>query len=308
MTSIPKFLLMKNNVTLEETFSNISDTVASFSGFKKNYNNNNKNNSNSTNEKFKNNIKYDDNLSLIVSDLSGRSDVSFRPDLLTHLSDDILEIYIRLWYCCDDTWGRSTANTPYAFGYYQLFQYLVDIQDNSSSFHILDFVTRNDLLLYVLQSVSINFKQILVTFALVVIIIWIFTVISIYVFGFSSLSFGEGVDWPTELLWAMYQQLDFGFRGAPTFNEYNTQAPWKLIYDLAYQIFIVLILVAIITGIITNTFGMLKDKQVEFDDNVNNVCFICSLTREELARQGIKFKKHITIDHNPVNYLYYKVS
>lgn len=66
-------------------------------------------------------------------------------------------------------------------------------------------------------------------------------------------------------------------------------------------------MVAIITGVIIDTFSELRANKADIEDNQLNVCFICSLDREKFERKGLKFADHLEAEHNPWNYLYYKV-
>ncbi len=66
-------------------------------------------------------------------------------------------------------------------------------------------------------------------------------------------------------------------------------------------------MVAIITGIIIDTFSELRAQKAEVEDNQLNMCFVCSLDRDQFERKGLKFADHVEIEHNPWNYMYYKM-
>lgn len=63
----------------------------------------------------------------------------------------------------------------------------------------------------------------------------------------------------------------------------------------------------IFSGIIIDTFAQLRDEKADFENNRNNVCFICSIDRYEFDRNADGLEKHIDQDHNLFNYLYYKI-
>jgi hypothetical protein len=95
-------------------------------------------------------------------------------------------------------------------------------------------------------------------------------------------------------------------RGAPIFNDYKYPLrTGKYLFDITYNVLIILIMVAIITGIIIDTFADLRSARDEVEDNIMNVCFVCSLSRDIFERNRIKFSEHIEKDHHPWNYLYY---
>ena len=67
-------------------------------------------------------------------------------------------------------------------------------------------------------------------------------------------------------------------------------------------------LLNIIFGIIIiDTFASLRDEKEDFKFDMNNVCFICSIERNEFDRFGNGFENHIETDHNIFDYVYYKV-
>ena len=77
----------------------------------------------------------------------------------------------------------------------------------------------------------------------------------------------------------------------------------KHIFDITYQILVVVIMVAIITGIIINTFQDLSTESIAMKEDKENVCLICSQTRPMFERNRVKFQDHIDLEHNPWNYL-----
>jgi hypothetical protein len=177
------------------------------------------------------------------------------------------------------------------------------------SFHILDIVFRIKLLRYVLKSVIMNVNQLLITLLLSVIVCWIYTIVGIYGFGFDTYGFPDSPDYEFagttyNMFW---QHLDFGLSGPPLFNQYRTAVPAKFLFDISYNLFIVVIMVAIITGIIIDTFADLRTERNAIEDDIMNKCFICSMNREIFERARLKFQDHINIDHNKWNYLFYSM-
>jgi hypothetical protein len=67
-------------------------------------------------------------------------------------------------------------------------------------------------------------------------------------------------------------------------------------------------MVAIITGIIIDTFGELRGRKSDVESDESTHCFVCSIKRDEFERRGKKFSDHIELEHNRWNYMYYKVS
>ena len=58
-------------------------------------------------------------------------------------------------------------------------------------------------------------------------------------------------------------------------------------------------------GIIIDTFNDLRDKKWYFENDKKNICFICQLSRDECLLNNINFERHIKLDHNIWNYVYF---
>jgi hypothetical protein len=75
------------------------------------------------------------------------------------------------------------------------------------------------------------------------------------------------------------------------------------VFNISFHIIIVLILGNIFLGVIVDTFAELRDEKQKFENDSNNVCFICQLSREASSAKMINFDEHIEKDHNVWNYL-----
>lgn len=172
-------------------------------------------------------------------------------------------------------------------------------------FHVLDVVMRISILGYVIKSVTMNIGQVAVTFLLGAVFMWIYSVTAVYNFGYNQYNYGDSPDytWPASLASTYWQHLDYGLRGPPIFESYDDQATQKYIFDISYQIFIIVIMVAIITGIIIDTFSDLRSNKAEVEDDQQNVCFICGLGREIFERNrcwSVLIAHHIHGDINDI--------
>ena len=81
----------------------------------------------------------------------------------------------------------------------------------------------------------------------------------------------------------------------------------RFFFDLTYFIFIKMIFLNLIAGIIIDTFSELRDSLTKKNYDVNNICFICGMTRWQLEKDGVLFSKHIVDDHSVWVYIYYMV-
>ncbi len=156
-------------------------------------------------------------------------------------------------------------------------------------FHVLDIVMRINILGYVIRSVTMNIGQVMVTFLLGAVFMWIYSVIGVYSFGYNQYIYGDSPDytWPQTLADNFWQHLDYGLRGPPIFNSYASQSSEKYLFDISYQIFIIVIMVAIITGIIIDTFSDLRSEKADIENDQENVCFVCAIGREVFERNRL---------------------
>lgn len=83
----------------------------------------------------------------------------------------------------------------------------------------------------------------------------------------------------------------------------------RLLWDASFQIlFGYIIIVGIIPGIIIDAFTELKDRKEDAKEDLKQVCFVCSMSRNKVDQDGIGFDKHIKTEHNPRHYLYFLVN
>ena len=81
----------------------------------------------------------------------------------------------------------------------------------------------------------------------------------------------------------------------------------RFFYDMFFFILIVLVLGNIFLGIIVDSFGELRGKNIEFENDIKNICFICQLTRDQCLTKNIDFETHTSTDHNKWNYVYFLI-
>lgn len=172
----------------------------------------------------------------------------------------------------------------------------VNINFLFNSINMIDLCMRSPALAKVIESITSSAVQVGMTIMLGLAMQYILV-------GFSFLSFSTGygfADMDTSgcatLLECLYGHWDYGFRSAPVWHSANLTAT-RFIYDYSYNLLIILIMAAIISGIIIDTFAGLKEAQGAVTEAMQSSCFICSLGKSELGRQGVNFEEHIYKDH-----------
>ena len=79
----------------------------------------------------------------------------------------------------------------------------------------------------------------------------------------------------------------------------------RFFYDVVFFSFVTLILFNIFTGIIVGAFAELRDETNMMENDKNNVCYICQLTRDDCLKKNIDFDSHVKKEHYVWNYLYF---
>lgn len=76
----------------------------------------------------------------------------------------------------------------------------------------------------------------------------------------------------------------------------------SMLWDLSFQVCFLYILLSIITGIIIDGFGGLREEREASEEDLRTVCFVCSLDKARLDLEGIGFHNHIKDAHSPPAY------
>ena len=79
----------------------------------------------------------------------------------------------------------------------------------------------------------------------------------------------------------------------------------RFFYDVLFFSFVTLILFNIFTGIIVGAFAELRDETNKNENDKNDVCYICQLTRDDCLRKNMDFESHVKNEHFVWNYLYF---
>ena len=79
----------------------------------------------------------------------------------------------------------------------------------------------------------------------------------------------------------------------------------RFFYDVSCFIVINIIILNIFFGSIIDSFAELRRQKDYIEDNKANTCFICSLHRHKFDKTRDGYDKHVKVDHNIWNYVYY---
>ena len=170
---------------------------------------------------------------------------------------------------------------------------------------LLDFMVITKTTTHLLKAVIYPFKQLVATLTIMCILI---TVFNGFIFEYARYdSTNIRLTW----LWdAWKQSLSYGIRGEHgVAHELVDTVDDRLIMDFVYYLIIVSILRNIFFGIIIDTFGKLREEEMEQVHQANNECFVCGVAKNEFDKRSIPgantFKNHREVIHNKYSYMYF---
>jgi hypothetical protein len=177
---------------------------------------------------------------------------------------------------------------------------------------LLDLIKRNVTLIYILKSISLNYKQILLTLLFGLFIVFIYS--TIYFLAFAEEFDPDDNFYCDNLRNCFSTVLSNGVRAGggigDIFSQYKSLGQkeiLRIITDLSFYIIVIIILLNIIFGIIIDTFAELRDQRNDLIYDLQHNCFICGNTRFQFDLKRISWKLHVHLDHSLHSYLAFLV-
>ncbi|XP_064536233.1 ryanodine receptor isoform X10 [Drosophila montana] len=213
-------------------------------------------------------------------------------------------------------WKAGVTFTDNAF-LYSLWYFSFSVMGNFNNFffaaHLLDVAVGFKTLRTILQSVTHNGKQLVLTVMLLTIIVYIYTVIAFNFFRkFYIQEEDDEVDKKChDMLTCFVFHLYKGVRagggigdeiGDPVGDDYEV---YRIIFDITFFFFVIVILLAIIQGLIIDAFGELRDQLESVKDNMESNCFICGMGKDFFDIVPHGFDTHVQKEHNLANYMFF---
>jgi len=202
---------------------------------------------------------------------------------------------------------------------YLMFYFVFSVLGNYNYFffaaHLIDVAIGVPALRIILQAITYNGKELVLTVGLLSIVCYIYTVLAFNFFREFYVAEGEEGEDPDQkchdvftcFVFHLYQGVRAGGGigdvieppdGAD--NEYV-----RILFDFSFFLFITLILLAIIQGFIIDAFGALRDQLQGVEDELAGNCFICSISSDYLDQIPHGFDTHVQKEHNLANYLFF---
>ncbi|KAM3861482.1 ryanodine receptor 3 [Diretmus argenteus] len=180
--------------------------------------------------------------------------------------------------------------------------------------HLLDIAMCLKTLRTILSSVTHNGKQLMLTVGLLAVVVYLYTVVAFNFFRkFYNKSEDEDEpdmkcdDMMTCYLFHMYVGVRAG-GGIGDELEDPAGDPYELyriLFDITFFFFVIVILLAIIQGLIIDAFGELRDQQEQVKEDMETKCFICGIGNDYFDRTPHGFETHTLQEHNLANYLFF---
>jgi len=180
------------------------------------------------------------------------------------------------------------------------------------SFVLLDVLLLSEALGDVVNAVIIPGKQLALT-------AWLFLIVML-VFGAFAIEFFEGhfaVNCGTRVecfIWILYYGLQGGSIWEAMDDVQSSSNAQHYVYrrvafDLTFYVVLGVLLFNLVTGVMIDTFGNLRDERAKRDDILENECFMCGLGRTQYEQMGpeYSFAKHKSEDHGMWNYIHFIV-
>jgi hypothetical protein len=178
---------------------------------------------------------------------------------------------------------------------------------------LLDVIRRSETLRDVLRSITMNYKQLLLTSLLALFVLFLFSIV-----GFASL----GEYYATQKEGAGKNNYCYTLHDCTASTLYNgimagggigdnlllstieQEEYWNnQFFNIFFYCIISVIFMNIVFGIIIDTFGELRDEKKAIKEDMNSVCFICGKEKYEFEMRGFGWNNHTNIEHNVYAYL-----
>ncbi|XP_076313816.1 ryanodine receptor-like isoform X3 [Tachypleus tridentatus] len=213
-------------------------------------------------------------------------------------------------------WKSGVTITDNSF-LYNLWYFVFSVMGNFNYFffaaHLLDVAVGFKTLRTILQSVTHNGKQLVLTVMLLTIIVYIYTVIAFNFFRkFYVQEEEDQVDQKCHnMLTCFVFHLYKGVRAGggigdeiepPDGDDYEV---YRIVFDITFFFFVIVILLAIIQGLIIDAFGELRDQLQSVVDDMESNCFICGIGKDYFDKIPHGFDTHVQKEHNLANYMFF---
>ncbi|KAJ8013934.1 hypothetical protein DPEC_G00035000 [Dallia pectoralis] len=207
-----------------------------------------------------------------------------------------------------------TDNSFLYLGWYMTMSVLGHYNSFFFAAHLLDIAMGFKTLRTILTSVTHNGKQLVLTLGLLAVVVYLYTVVAFNFFRkfYNNSEDGEALDMKCDDMLTCYMfHMYVGVRAGggigdeiddPAGDEFEVV---RIVFDITFFFFVIVILLAIIQGLIIDAFGELRNQQEQVKEDMETKCFICGIGNEYLDNVPHGFETHTLQEHNMANYLFF---
>jgi inositol 1,4,5-triphosphate receptor type 1 len=184
---------------------------------------------------------------------------------------------------------------------------------------LLHIVINNDILQRVLRSVTKNWKSLLWTLGLGLVVLYIYGAIAYA--GYQSYYDDPESSSHCRTLFqcvvsvirlglimggGLVTNADGAFKDEALLVNFPLYIP-RTVLDISFFIIVTTIGLGVIFGIIVDTFSELRDERYKAEADKSDYCFICNHPSHEFDRRSAGFSHHVQHDHNMWDYIYFSL-
>ncbi|XP_028821570.1 ryanodine receptor 2-like isoform X1 [Denticeps clupeoides] len=180
--------------------------------------------------------------------------------------------------------------------------------------HLLDIAMGFKTIRTILSSVTHNGKQLMLTVGLLAVVVYLYTVVAFNFFQkfYNKSKDDKAIDMKCDDMLTCYMfHMYVGVRaGGGIGDEIEDPAGddfefYRIVFDITFFFFVIVILLAIIQGLIIDAFGELRDKQEQVKEDMETKCFICGISSDCFETVSHGFEMHTLQEHNLASYLFF---
>jgi hypothetical protein len=241
-------------------------------------------------------------------------------DLLERINDDI-SIWWKIYYGLYEVTVSNRVVNMFIFTFICLLIYLIRQLNIFLILPVLFIANLIELLWNIFYAVQLKWKQLVMVLVFTYLLVYFFSWLSF--FHLYELFPGEdasvvrnGTTVPESVCTSSIQcwmnMVNYGVRAGGGMGDNLPKVSWYqsanmfvalFFFNMAFQIIIVLVLGNIFLGIIVDAFTDLRDMKNLFDNDVENICFVCQMTRDRATSKAVDFDHHTSKKHHLWNYV-----
>ncbi|OMJ85453.1 hypothetical protein SteCoe_13213 [Stentor coeruleus] len=178
------------------------------------------------------------------------------------------------------------------------------------AFHLLDFLYRFPSLQSVIYSLVLPYKSLIMLYFLILISIYLSSIIAYIFYSERFLGNCDSLLLCAVTCYAQGMKNSGGVGYYMYWNDIEVYQNYlnigQFFFENLFNIIIIIIMFSILTGIIINTFAVLRGMQDENIKDQKNKCFICGLDKNVIEETTKKpFKYHRRYEHNEWYYIFF---